>query len=75
MNCVSREFDNGDQVSGPSLYYDGFGCYDFQKNVYSMKTLKEIEKINEKIALLDNSLTEETCTEASLHYCKYGSPG
>ena len=33
-----------------------------------MKSLKEIKKINEKIALLDNSLAEETCTEASLHY-------
>ena len=48
---------------------------DFQKNVFSMKTLKEIKKINEKIALLDNSLTEGTCTEASLHYDEYGSPG
>ena len=28
--------------SGPSLYYDGFGSYEFQTTFHLIKTLKEI---------------------------------
>ena len=38
--------------SGPSLYYDGFGSYDFQTNFHLIKPLKEIKKKEQKIALL-----------------------
>ena len=31
-------------ISGPSLYYNEFGSYDFQTNFHLIKPLKEIKK-------------------------------
>ena len=39
-------------ISESSLYYDGFGNYDFPKNCEEKKTLQEVKKIKEKNCVL-----------------------
>ena len=52
--------------SGPSLYYDGFGSYDFKKNVHSIKPVKEIKKNKQK-----NCASTEFVNEENDHLIKF----
>ena len=60
--------------SGPSLYYNKSGSYDFQKYIHLTKPLMEIKKkINKKITLLEKSSTKRTSSGSNVYYDEYGS--